>query len=82
MQTTQIIRDGKSQAVKLPKKYQFPGNKVGIKKTDEGVLLYSVDTVSQLQNKALKAFSAAMSEIIDEPLDEEFDAIIAQGVTL
>ena len=44
MQTAQLIRDGKSQTVRIPKKYQFSGNKVGIKKIDEGILLYSVDT--------------------------------------
>ena len=39
-------------------------------------------TKSQRQNEALKKFSAAMKEIDDEPLDDEFFAIINSGVSI
>ena len=41
-----------------------------------------VKTNSQKQLEALKKFSAAMKEIDDEPLDDEFWAIINSGVTI
>jgi len=41
-----------------------------------------VKTLAQKQNEALKQFSAAMKEIDDEPLDEEFWEIINRGVII
>ena len=38
------------------------------------------ESLAQKQNEALKQFSAAMKEIDDEPLDDEFFAIINSGV--
>ena len=39
-------------------------------------------TRSQKQYEALQKFSAAMKEITDEPLDDEFFAIINSGVKI
>jgi antitoxin VapB len=39
MDTGKLFMNGRSQAVRLPKKYRFEGNEVLIKKTDAGVLL-------------------------------------------
>ena len=43
MQTAKLFKNGRSQAVRLPKKYRFHGNEVYIKKTTEGVLLIPKD---------------------------------------
>ncbi len=43
MQTAKLFKNGRSQAVRLPKKYRFDGNEVYIKKTTEGVLLIPKD---------------------------------------
>jgi len=39
MDTAKLFTNGRSQAVRLPKKFRFEGTEVFIKKTDEGVLL-------------------------------------------
>lgn len=39
MQTAKLFKNGRSQAVRLPKEYRFDGQEVFIKKTDQGVLL-------------------------------------------
>ncbi len=39
METAKLFTNGRSQAVRLPKKYRFEGDEVFIKKTPEGVLL-------------------------------------------
>lgn len=39
MDTARIFTNGRSQAVRLPKQYRFPGDEVYIKKTSAGVLL-------------------------------------------
>ena len=41
MDTAKLFRNGRSQAVRLPKAYRFEGNEVYIKKVAEGVLLIS-----------------------------------------
>ena len=40
------------------------------------------EALAKKQNEALKQFSAAMKEIDDEPLDDEFFAIINSGVDI
>lgn len=39
MDTAKIFINGRSQAIRLPKKYRFEEDEVYIKKTSEGVLL-------------------------------------------
>jgi antitoxin VapB len=41
MKTAKLFRNGRSQAVRLPKAYRFEGNEVYIKKVAGGVLLIS-----------------------------------------
>ena len=41
-----------------------------------------VKTKAQLQNEALKAFRAGIREITDEPIDEEFEAIVNNRVNI
>lgn len=39
MDTAKLFENGNSQAVRLPKEYRFPGNKVYIKKLGNAVVL-------------------------------------------
>ena len=39
MDTAELFRDGQNQAVRLPKKYRFTGDKVLIKRVDNAVVL-------------------------------------------
>ena len=43
MDTAKLFKNGRSQAVRLPKAYRFEGNEVYIKKTSGGVLLLPKD---------------------------------------
>jgi hypothetical protein len=42
--------------------------------------IINTEILAKKQNEALKMFSAAMKEIDDEPLDDEFFAIINSGI--
>jgi antitoxin VapB len=39
LEKAKVFMNGRSQAVRLPKKFRFKGSEVYIKKTEEGVLL-------------------------------------------
>jgi len=39
-------------------------------------------TLAQMQNEALKQFRAGIKEITDEPIDNEFRAIINSGIII
>jgi antitoxin VapB len=43
MQTARLFIDGRSQAVRLPKEYQFKGNDVYIQKIRDAVILFPMD---------------------------------------
>ena len=43
MQTAKLFKNGRSQAVRLPREFRFAGNEVYIKKTAHGVLLTERD---------------------------------------
>lgn len=43
METAKLFKNGNSQAVRLPKKYRFQGNKVKIFKKGHQVILEAID---------------------------------------
>jgi antitoxin VapB len=43
MDTARLFQSGRSQAVRLPKKYRFSGNEVVVKHCGNGVLLLPID---------------------------------------
>jgi antitoxin VapB len=45
MQTAKLFQNGRSQAVRLPKEYNFPGTDVLIQKVGESVILFPKDKV-------------------------------------
>ena len=42
-QIAKLFRNGRSQAVRLPKEFRFPGDRVRIRKTRDGVLLQAIN---------------------------------------
>ena len=44
MEKAKLFINGRSQAVRLPKEYRFPGEEVAIKKVGNIVLLYPAET--------------------------------------
>ena len=57
MQTAKLFINGRSQAVRLPKEYQFKGKNVFIKKLGEAVILVPFDKDWEVFMHGLKSFS-------------------------
>jgi antitoxin VapB len=56
MDTARIFQSGRSQAVRLPKEFRFPGTEVGVRHFGNGVLLLPVDNPWATLESALSAF--------------------------
>ncbi|MCL1837019.1 MAG: type II toxin-antitoxin system VapB family antitoxin [Treponema sp.] len=57
MQTARLFANGRSQAVRLPKEYQFNGENVYIQKVGEAVILFPVDKEWEVFLHGLNSFS-------------------------
>ena len=57
MQTARLFLNGRSQAVRLPKEYQFKGESVYIKKIGEAVILVPFDKEWEVFIHGLNSFS-------------------------
>lgn len=58
MRSAKLFKNGRSQAVRLPREYRLKGNEVYIKKTSQGVLLTEKDPWD--------LFEEGLSEISDD----------------
>ncbi len=68
-----LFRNGRSQAVRLPKEFQFPGDRVRIRKTGNGVLLQPVNFDTKAWFEKLHQFNQEqfMSEGREQPAPSE-----------
>ena len=57
MQTARLFSNGRSQAVRLPKEFQFDGKNVYIKKIGEAVILVPFDKDWEVFMHGLNSFS-------------------------
>ena len=57
MQTARLFNNGRSQAVRLPKKYQFTGKDVYIQKHGDAVILMPHDKIWETFIHGLNSFS-------------------------
>ena len=57
MQTARLFLNGRSQAVRLPKEYQFNGEKVYIQRVGDAVILFPVDKELEVFMHGLNNFS-------------------------
>ncbi len=82
MDTAKLFINGRSQAVRLPKRYRFEGSEVFIKRTNEGVLLIPKNnTVWDVWEKNIKKYKRPFMTKRNQPkgqqeregLDEIFD---------
>ena len=62
MQTAKLFVNGRSQAVRLPKNFQFSGNDVFIQKHGDAVILMPHDKVWETFLHGLNSFSADFME--------------------
>lgn len=67
METAKLFKNGKSQAVRLPKKYRLPGDKVLIHKIGDAVILLPYDNPWQSWLESLSQFSADFMETRPQP---------------
>jgi antitoxin VapB len=67
MDTAKLFQNGKSQAVRLPKKYRLPGDKVFIQKIGDAVILLPYDNLWQAWLENLNHFSADFMETRIQP---------------
>jgi antitoxin VapB len=67
METAKLFQNGKSQAVRLPKKYRLPGDKVLIKKMGDAVILLPYDNPWQSWAESLALFSDDFMETRPQP---------------
>ena len=72
MQTARLFLNGRSQAVRLPKEYQFSGDNVYIKRVGEAVVLFPVSKEWEIFLHGLNNFSEDfMSEGRSQDIDRE-----------
>ena len=72
MQTAKLFLNGRSQAVRLPKEYQFSGDNVYIKKVGEAVVLFPVNKEWEVFLHGLNNFSNDfMSEGRSQGINQE-----------
>jgi antitoxin VapB len=72
METAKLFQNGQSQAVRLPKKYRFPGDKVLIKRIGNAVVLLPYQDAWETLFDSLEQFSDDfMSEDRQQPKSQE-----------
>lgn len=75
METAKLFMNGRSQAIRLPKKYRFEGSEVYIKKVGEVVMLIPYQAPWEMLQAGLEMFSDDFMEERHQPaLPEREDA--------
>ena len=76
MQTARLFLNGRSQAVRLPKEYQFKGESVYIQHVGEAVILFPVNKEWEIFMHGLNSFSSDyMSEGRFQGTDQDREEI-------
>jgi antitoxin VapB len=57
MDTAKVFNTGRSQAVRLPKKYRFKTDEVGIARLDDVVILFPPGKAWDLMERAIRGFT-------------------------
>jgi antitoxin VapB len=74
MDTARLFQNGKSQAVRLPKKFRFNSDRVYIKRVGEAIVLLPYQTPWKTLLDSLSMFSADfMSERTQLPVQQRED---------
>lgn len=67
MDVAKLFKNGRSQAVRLPKEYRFEGSDVYVKKFEDIVLLIPRDTEWKTLEASLRYFSDDFLQERDQP---------------
>jgi antitoxin VapB len=74
MDSAKIVQNGKSQAIRLPKEYRFPGTKVYLKRMGNAVVLLPEQDSWQALINSLELFSHDfMTERSQPPIQSRED---------
>jgi antitoxin VapB len=68
MKTARLFKNGRSQAVRLPKEFRFDGDEVFVKRVGDGVLLLPRRAGWALWREALDAFGEVTLERHQPPM--------------
>lgn len=71
MQTAKLFKNGRSQAVRLPKEFRFKGDRVFIKKVGNSVVLIPYQRPWQTLFESLDQFSNDFMESREQPGPQE-----------
>lgn len=75
MDTARIFQSGRSQAVRLPKKYRFQGKEVYVKHFGNGVILLPIDKSWDTLEAALLEFESGFHLEREQPIPQEREEI-------
>lgn len=71
METAKVFENGKSQAVRLPKKFRLSGSEVFVQRLGEAVILMPKDTVWEIFLNGINGFT---EDIFEEGRMQEVQA--------
>jgi antitoxin VapB len=76
--TAKLIKNGRSQAVRLPREFRFEGDRVRVRRVGRGILLEPVFTdvsawFTELDRLASEAFMPAGREQLSTPERDDFE---------
>jgi antitoxin VapB len=71
MKKAKIFKNGQSQAIRLPKEFQFKGKEVFAQKVGNGVLLLPVDNPWELFRQSLNKFTDDFMVTRNQPKYDE-----------
>ncbi len=75
MKKAKIFKNGQSQAVRLPKEFQFDGQEVYAQKTEGGILLTPVEDRWSTFKKSLTKFSNDFMQDREQPQFQEREGL-------
>ena len=75
METAKIFENGRSQAVRLPKRFRFDGEEVLVQKLGRAVLLIPKDAAWETFRSGLDGFTDDFMERRKQPPMQERDAL-------
>ena len=75
METAKIFENGRSQAVRLPKRFRFDGEEVLVQKLGKAVLLIPKDAAWDTFQSGLDGFTDDYMEHREQPSVQERDAL-------
>jgi antitoxin VapB len=75
METAKIFMNGRSQAIRLPKKYRFEGSEVYIKKVGDVVMLIPYHAPWEMLEESLDMFSDDFMESRNQPELQEREGL-------